>query len=103
MIGISSESAEGSESSSSAKWARNVHNDTGTIAGEMVITNPQQSIRTAVAGYTSKRFTSNAYAYIETFGVWINGSTSHTGIKFYPASGNWNDSGSINVYGQTDS
>ena len=94
----SSTSTEGSESLSSAKWARNVHNDTGTIACEMLITNPYQSIRTAVAGLNSKRFASDAYAYIETFGVWINGSTSHTAIKFYPASGNWNASGKIMVY-----
>ena len=90
---------EGSESSSSSKWGRNAHNDTGTIASEMLITNPQQSIRTSLVGISSKRFSGNAYAYVETFGCWINGSTSHTAIKFYPASGDWNASGKIMVYG----
>ena len=91
--------SEGSESTSAAKFGRNAHNDTGTIACEMLVTNPQQSIRTSVVGVSNKRFSANAYAYVETFGCWINGSTSHTAIKFYPGSGNWNASGKIMVYG----
>lgn len=99
----STDSSEGSESGSNCKWARNAHNDSGTVNADILISNPQQSIRTSVIGIANKRFTSNAYAYAELFGCWMNVSTSYTGIKFFPASGNWNASGTINVYGQSDS
>jgi len=84
---------------SSCKWARNVHNNTGTLSADILITNPQQSIRTSVIGVSNKRFTNDAYAYAETIGCFMDATTSYTQIKFYPASGNWNAVGKIMVYG----
>jgi hypothetical protein len=99
----STDSNEGSESASNCKWGRNAHNDTGTVNGDIVITTPQQSMRTSVIGVTNKRYTSDATSYAEIFGCWMNTSDSFTQIKFYPASGNWNASGTIMVYGQRNS
>jgi hypothetical protein len=99
----SNASQEGSESGTSAKWGRNAHNDTGTVNADILITNPQQSIRASVIGVTNKRFTSDATSYAEIFGCWMNPSTSYTGIKFFPGSGNWQASGTIMVYGQRNS
>ena len=96
----SNASQEGSESASNCKWGRNAHNDSGTVNADILISNPIASMRTSVIGVTNKRFTSDAYAYSEIFGCWMNVSTSYTGIKFSPASGNWNASGTIMVYGQ---
>ena len=84
---------------SSCKWARNVHNNTGTLSADILITNPQQSIRTSVIGVSNKRFTNDAYAYAETVGCFMDATTSYTQIKFYPASGPWNAVGKIMVYG----
>ena len=95
----SNASQEGSESGTSAKWGRNAHNDTGTVNADILITNPQQSIRASVIGVTNKRFTSDATSYAEIFGCWMNTATSYTQIKFFPGSGNWNASGKIMVYG----
>ena len=99
----STTSLEGTGSASNCKWARNVHNDSGTVVGEMLISNPQQSIRASVVGTTNKRFTNDAYSLVEIFGCWMNPSTSYTGIKFYPGSGNWNASGKVMVYGLKES
>ena len=97
----STDSNEGSESASNCKWGRNVHNDVGTISADIIITNPQQSIRTSIIGISNKRFTSDATSYAEIFGCWMNPSTSYTQIKFFLGSGgNWNASGNIMVYGQ---
>jgi len=99
----STDSNEGSEAAANCKWGRNAHNDTGTVNADIVITTPQQSMRTSVIGVTNKRFTSDATSYAEIFGCWMNTSDSFTQIKFYPASGNWNASGTIMVYGQRNS
>lgn len=99
----STDSQEGSESGTSAKWGRNAHNDASTVNADILITNPQQSVRTSVIGISNKRFTSDATSYAEIFGCWMNPSTSYTQIKFYPASGNWNAGGTIMVYGQRNS
>ncbi len=84
---------------SNCKWARNVHNNTGTLSADILITNPQQSIRTSVIGVSNKRFTNDAYAYAETVGCFMDVTTSYTQIKFYPAGGPWNAVGKIMVYG----
>jgi len=99
----STSGTEGTGSASNAKWGRNAHNDTGTVNADILITNPQQSIRTSVIGTTNKRFVNDAYSYAELFGCWMNPSTSYTQIKFFPASGNWNASGKIMVYGLKES
>jgi hypothetical protein len=96
----STDSAEGSESGTNCKWGRNAHNDDGTINADIVITTPQQSMRTSVIGVTNKRFSSDATSYAELFGCWMNTTNSFTQIKFFPASGNWQASGTIMVYGQ---
>jgi len=95
----STDSSEGTGSGSNCKWGRNVHNDAGTVNADILITNPQQSIRASVIGVTNKRFTSDATSYAEIFGCWMNTATSYTQIKFFPGSGNWNASGKIMVYG----
>ena len=93
-------SSTGSETATSCQWGRAVHNDSGTVSADILITNPQQSMRTSVIGISNKRPHANALGFAETFGCWMNVSTSYTGIKFYPSSGNWNASGTIMVYGQ---
>ena len=98
----STDSSEGSETATLAKWGRNAHNDASTVNADILITNPQQSVRTSVIGISNKRFTSDANSYAEIFGCWMNPSTSYTQIKFYPGSGNWNAGGTIMVYGQTN-
>jgi len=99
----STTSTEGTGSASNCKWARNVHNDVGTVTGDILISNPQQSIRASVVGTSNKRFTNDAYSYAELFGCWMNPSTSYTQIKFFPGSGNWNAGGKIMVYGLKES
>ena len=93
-------SSTGSETATSCQWGRAVHNDSGTVSADILITNPQQSMRTSVIGISNKRPHANALGFAETFGCWMNVSTSYTQIKFYPSSGNWNASGTIMVYGQ---
>ena len=94
------DSATGSENADSFQFGRAVHNDSGTVNADILISNPTASMRTSVIGISNKRPHANAYSLSEIFGCWMNVSTSYTQIKFYPSSGNWNASGTIMVYGQ---
>tara|TARA_R100000773_G_scaffold4342_2_gene4954 strand:- start:1141 stop:1764 length:624 start_codon:yes stop_codon:yes gene_type:complete len=94
------DSSSGSETATSGQFGRAVHNDSGTVNADMLISNPTASIRTSVIGISNKRPHASAYSLSEIFGCWMNVSTSYTQIKFYPSSGNWNASGTIMVYGQ---
>jgi len=99
----STTSTEGSGSADRFVIGRNVHNDTGTLSADILITNPQQALRTSVIGMSNKRFVNDAYAYAELIGCWMNSSQSYTQIKFFPASGNFQASGKIMVYGLKES